>query len=932
MAFSPAGTQRLKPAVRAATTANVADLAAGAPDTVDGVTLAAEDRVLVKEQSTGSQNGIYRVATLGTGADGSWVRVGDFDQDAEARTGDLVFVSEGNANGPVLFQLDTPDPVLVGTTALTFSPVGGALLPSVDISVLDLYVNTSTGDDDNDGLTVGTPLATVQRAILMFTHPSNPPFWPGNEERVIHVVGNVTENVIVPPHQGEGILRIQTTEVVAETGLTTTGAFAQTAGTATEVNFTFSGGPITASAYANNAFAYPDAGSAEAKDEVYECLPIITNGTGDLTVVSADPGNWTSYDWGTAVAFSILQPGATWTGTTAVGGYDRTPCILNLGSNLIVQGFEFTSGTTPITNVDVGDDYRAILQRCIYTSCASLAAGGSVGINGIAQIAVGGGVHMTVGSTLVNVLSTGVLTLLINSARTFVYGLHHVNATIQVTDSTLIDMFLDCRSIQLTNTRAEVWKLAANGGNFGVWAEQGSTLSLWTTIDVTGTATGSYGIMVDTGSILYSDDDPSAATLSGSTADLRIGFVNHSWGAGSLEGQFGTGATYNEGLAAGKMVEATVDRVRLAEVAAPDTPAANYGVVYAKTDNLLYFKNDLGVEYPLTNGGNVTKVGTPVDNQIAVWTGDGTLEGDTKFLYDGASTGLLTVNSAAIFNDTAANVDFRVEGMADANVLVVDASALTNVGAVGIGIAAPTAKLHVVGGITQTTGALSLTGNAASALTTSSGALTLTSAAAATWGTAAGLLSINAAGGIVVNAAGIDADFVVSGDGDANTLVVDAGALTGVGAVGIGVAPASVTAKLHVETGDIKHKAHAAFAGSGQVQTTNAVQTTDATVTTVASFTLADNTVYWFEATIIGRDTSGTDRAFYIRSTLAYRQSAGSATLGALQTIVTDETNAAWDATLDVSTNDVRVRVTGAVATTINWACTLRYQGVSGNT
>jgi hypothetical protein len=35
-------------------------------------------------------------------------------------------------------------------------------------------------------------------------------------------------------------------------------------------------------------------------------------------------------------------------------------------------------------------------------------------------------------------------------------------------------------------------------------------------------------------------------------------------------------------------------------------------------------------------GGDVSKVGTPVDNQIAVWTGDGTIEGTSSFVYDGS--------------------------------------------------------------------------------------------------------------------------------------------------------------------------------------------------------------------------------------------------------------------------------------------------------
>lgn len=86
--------------------------------------------------------------------------------------------------------------------------------------------------------------------------------------------------------------------------------------------------------------------------------------------------------------------------------------------------------------------------------------------------------------------------------------------------------------------------------------------------------------------------------------------------------------------------------------------------------------------------GNVTKVGTPVDNQIGVWTGDGTIEGDANFTWTGTA---LNADGAAVFNETGNNVDFRVEGDTDPNTLFVDASA----DRVGVGTNAPTAKLDV---------------------------------------------------------------------------------------------------------------------------------------------------------------------------------------------------------------------------------------------
>lgn len=98
------------------------------------------------------------------------------------------------------------------------------------------------------------------------------------------------------------------------------------------------------------------------------------------------------------------------------------------------------------------------------------------------------------------------------------------------------------------------------------------------------------------------------------------------------------------------------------------------------------------------------------------------------------------------------------------------------------------------------------------------------------------------------------------------------------------------------------------------------VQTTDATVTTLDLFTLADETVVSVHAWIHGLVTGG-DAAVYDLVGAVKRVSAGAATVIATlpATSTPIEDNAAWDATLDVSGNDVRVRVTGVAATTINW-------------
>ena len=107
----------VKGSVRAATTANIT--LSGA-QTIDGVSVIAGDRVLVKDQSTASTNGIY-VAAAST-----WSRATDADVDAEVHAGMFTFVEEGTANADSGWVLTTNNPIVVGSTALAFAQFSGA--------------------------------------------------------------------------------------------------------------------------------------------------------------------------------------------------------------------------------------------------------------------------------------------------------------------------------------------------------------------------------------------------------------------------------------------------------------------------------------------------------------------------------------------------------------------------------------------------------------------------------------------------------------------------------------------------------------------------------------------------------------------------------------------------------------------------------------
>jgi hypothetical protein len=112
----------VKASVRVASVAPVAIASAlEAGDVIDGVTLVAGDRVLLKDQSTASENGIYVAVASGAAS-----RATDADTSAKVTTGMFTFVAEGTVNGDNGFVLTTNDTITLGTTGLTFVQFSGA--------------------------------------------------------------------------------------------------------------------------------------------------------------------------------------------------------------------------------------------------------------------------------------------------------------------------------------------------------------------------------------------------------------------------------------------------------------------------------------------------------------------------------------------------------------------------------------------------------------------------------------------------------------------------------------------------------------------------------------------------------------------------------------------------------------------------------------
>jgi hypothetical protein len=150
-----------KASVRAATTAAVTLATAFENgDTLDGVTLATGDRVLVKNQTDATENGIYVVAASGAPA-----RSSDADTAAEITASFAVFVEEGTVNADSGWTLTNNGAVTVGTTALSFTQFTGL----GQITAGDGLTKTANTLNvvGGDGITVNADSVVIDRTVVV---------------------------------------------------------------------------------------------------------------------------------------------------------------------------------------------------------------------------------------------------------------------------------------------------------------------------------------------------------------------------------------------------------------------------------------------------------------------------------------------------------------------------------------------------------------------------------------------------------------------------------------------------------------------------------------------------------------------------------------------------------------------------------------------
>lgn len=149
------GSLAVKAPCRVATTANIT---LSGEQTIDGVAVVEGDRVLVKDQTDTTENGIYDAST------GAWTRALDFDGANDVVRGTLVNVVSGTVGGGFVYELTTANPITIGTTSLAFAIVFATVpVSAFAVTLLD------AADAAAARTTLGTGAAVQSQTDTAFT-------------------------------------------------------------------------------------------------------------------------------------------------------------------------------------------------------------------------------------------------------------------------------------------------------------------------------------------------------------------------------------------------------------------------------------------------------------------------------------------------------------------------------------------------------------------------------------------------------------------------------------------------------------------------------------------------------------------------------------------------------------------------------------------
>lgn len=342
----------------------------------DGVSPALNARILVKNQSTTAQNGIYTLTTVGDGSTPAVLtRATDYDQVSEINAGDLVVITNGSTLASSSW-LQTATVAVIGTDPIVFSqftaslpitvPNGGTGLSSLNAYRILAGGTTSTGALQQIAAgTTGTLLqsqgASALAAYTTATYPSTV-----TANNILYASGTNAVGQLTP---GTGVLTALGQNVTG-----TGGIVLNTAPTLTQVTFSTTSGIIGTTT--NNSAASGSVGELISSVIPTASAVSISSATNtNLTSISLTAGDWDL--WGN-VTFTPTVAGAlnsvfAWTSQTSATLPDSS-----LFAGVTIPGGQSQSGiNAPRVRVSLsGTTTLYISGRCTISSGTCTMTGG----------------------------------------------------------------------------------------------------------------------------------------------------------------------------------------------------------------------------------------------------------------------------------------------------------------------------------------------------------------------------------------------------------------------------------------------------------------------------------------------------------------------------------------------------------------------------
>jgi hypothetical protein len=448
---------------------------------IDGVSLSVNDRVLVKDQVSTFQNGIYVVTTVGSGAT-NWVltRATDYDSSSpsEVVAGSYTIIINGTVNGTILYIETGPGPFTIGTTPIVFSAFNSAANINVTAPLTKMG-NTialttplaatfgGTGVSNSNTITLGGNISTAGALItsgansLTFTTsgPTNVTL-PTSGTLVntavtsllsLVSIGTITTGVwngtlIGPIYGGTGVNN-GTSTITLGGSLTTSGAFAST--------FTMTG--VT-------NVTFPTSGTLATTSQI-PTLPISLANGGTSTNLTANNGG---------IFYSTATTGAILSGTATANQ------ILQSGSS---SAPAWSTATYPATTT---------INQLLYSSAANVLSGLATANSGVLITSAGG--IPSIGTTLPsgvqgNITSTGTIasgawnggviagqyggTGVANTGKTITLGGNFTTSgafasTFTLSNTTTVTLPTSGTLLANTNNLSDVSSAATSRANLGV--------------------------------------------------------------------------------------------------------------------------------------------------------------------------------------------------------------------------------------------------------------------------------------------------------------------------------------------------------------------------------------------------------------------------------------------------------------------------------